>query len=89
MSAYKPNAFVPGLGVTGIVGENLLVHEDPVELIQGGIPGEHYHLTEDQHTYLEHIAEVGISLFEPVAIENEIVFDGGTGDVLMDFMGYL
>lgn len=89
MSAYKPNAFVIGIGVGTITGPKLLVHEDPAELIQGGSPLEHYHLTEIEHTYLSHLALVGIPLFEPVAIDNELVFDGGTGDVLMDFVRYL
>lgn len=89
MSAYKPNAFVPGIYGPGVSGGTNLVHEDPLQNIQGGTAGEHYHLTEAEHTYLSHLALVGIPLFEPVAINGELIFDGGTGDVLMDFMGYV
>lgn len=88
MSAYRPNAIVPTTSgsPTGFGG---IVHEDPDQLIQGGQSNEHYHLTEAEHTYLTHVSEVGIPLYEPIAVAGEIIFDSVTGDVYMGLAGYI
>lgn len=88
MSAYRPNAFIPSISGS-LVGGSSLIHEDSAQLIQGGTSGEHYHLTEVEHTYLSHVAAVGIPLYEPIAIAGEILFDSVTGDVYMGLAGYI
>lgn len=83
MSAYNPGAIVPIAPIEIAV----LVHDDPLQQIQGGIAGQHYHLTSTQHSLVAGLATTGIPIFEPVAISGELVYDG-TGDVLVDIGGY-
>lgn len=53
-----------------------LVHENPGQNIQGGAPGEHYHLTEDEHAFLQGLFTNGIAqkVIEPVMCNDEFVF---------------
>jgi hypothetical protein len=94
MSAYN-SGFVTGTNSIG--GDTLTpfvpVHERPAELIDGGSAGEHYHLTEDQHTdtlailAIEDIenkietayerSEPGIRIYEPM-ISDDIENDNVT-----------
>lgn len=68
--------FLKSGGTGGGADSGLLIHEDPAQLIQGGKPGEHYHLDLAEYT------AVGEYIFlEPVTAGDEIVFDS-SGDIV-------
>lgn len=61
-----------------------LIHEELTQDIQGGSPGEHFHLTAEQHAWVADNKANGILQYEPVAVNGELLFDEATGDVLMN-----
>lgn len=65
-----------------------LVHENPDQAIQGGAPGEHFHLTEDEHSFVQELFEEGVEqkIYEPVMNEAALVLTL-SGDCLVAFGG--
>ncbi len=53
-----------------------LIHENPLQEIQGGAPGEHYHLTKKQHDYASYY-------FEPVMTITGDIVTVDSGDIVM------
>lgn len=53
-----------------------LVHENPDQAIQGGAPGEHFHLTENEHTFLQELFANGVAqkIYEPMMANDEFVY---------------
>lgn len=78
MSAYN-SGFVTGTNSIG--GSSLSpfvpVHERPEELIDGGSAGEHYHLTQAQHT-----ATAAIAAIPNVATDLDDLLAVGVTDIL-------
>lgn len=62
-----------------------IVHEDPLESIQGGLPNEHYHLNEEQHNAINTNAH--LKIFEPVSNDTAEILFNDDGDVLMEWGG--
>ena len=56
-----------------------LIHENPLQQIQGGAPGEHYHLTAAQHARASFYAEPAMT------ISGEIITIR-SGDIVMEFI---
>lgn len=48
-----------------------IIHEDDSQNIQGGIEGEHYHLTAIEHTLVQRLV---VHISEPVASGGELIF---------------
>lgn len=68
-------------------GESLpQIHEESDQVIQGGTTDEHYHLTEDEHTWASLYAALPFR-YEPVSsITSELMFasvGADAGDVMM------
>jgi hypothetical protein len=81
MSAYKPTFISKTTNIPSI-GRVVLMHEDPAQQIQGGSPGEHYHLTAAQ------VAQTAQhKVYEPVYINGEPVFVGDPLDILVAWGG--
>ena len=85
MSAFKPS-FIYRSKIYPFSGVYDLTHEKPEELIQGGSPGEHYHLTEAEHTGVQSLLTVGAKIYEPVYKNFEPMFSSG-GDIMMAWGG--
>lgn len=51
------------------------IHEAPAQLVQGGSPGQHYHLTAAQHLWAQ-------KQYEPLMIQGELV-TLTSGDLLL------
>lgn len=80
MTATRNNAFVK-IDSKGTV----LVHEDPDELIQGGLPGEHFHLNASQYSVINN--NIHLKIYEPVSNDTAEILFNDDGDVLMEWGG--
>ena len=93
---YARPGFQHPTGVTKKILEQILqelplVHETASQEIQGGKPGQHFHLTSQQWAFIETLVALGIDfpdvrIYEPVAANNEIIF-ADNGDVVMSWGG--
>lgn len=63
------------------------VHEEPTQDIQGGSPGEHYHITEAELDFLQAQMATPPVVYEPVCEDGEALFDD-SGDILMHPVSY-
>lgn len=75
-----------------VAGELPDIHEEEDQPIQGGSPGEHFHLTAAQYAFIANLTENGIPfpeirIYEPVAATEEILFSEESGDCLMAWGG--
>jgi hypothetical protein len=79
-----PDFLSPGF-LMGEGGDVPTIHEDSDQAIQGGTTGEHYHLTEDQHTWAETYSARPFR-YEPVCSITGVTMHasvGKPGDILM------
>ena len=86
MSAYNGTFIYKTASNTPLIGSYIPVHESIGEGIQGGISGEHYHLTVIQHAAVQKLETIGIKLYEPLSIFSELVYSTD-GQVLMSWTG--
>jgi hypothetical protein len=99
MPAYN-SGFVTGtnsIGEGGSLEPFVPVHERPAEQIQGGVPGEHYHLDAAEHELMQRLYEIGelklTAIYEPMVegqIEGDFLYEelpDGSIDIMVDFGG--
>lgn len=80
MPALRNNALIKLSSDGGV-----LVHEDPSQSIQGGLPNEHYHLNEEQYNLIN--TNVHLKIYEPVSNDTAEILFNDDGDVLMEWGG--
>lgn len=81
----RPSFIVKNSAGSSFTGEFTIVHERPEELIQGGAPGEHYHLTALEYANLGTGGGSG-KIYEPLMASGELVLDPSE-DVMMAWGG--
>lgn len=88
MSFDNPT-FLGRQGLSDIIGGGGLVHEDPAQLIQGGLPNEHYHMTHAQQLEVDSlylVLPIANKIYEPVMGSSELALTT-SGDCLMAWGG--
>lgn len=63
-----------------------IVHETASQNIQGGIPGERFHITEAEHEFVQNATTTGLKIYEPVMYNGDLVLDSN-GDVAVAWGG--
>lgn len=81
----RPSYIVKNSPGSSFSGDFTIVHERPEELIQGGAPGEHYHLTAAEHADLGAAIAAG-KIYEPLMAAGELVLDPDE-DIMMAWGG--
>jgi hypothetical protein len=66
--------------IQAVIGVLPIIHETAAQNIQGGSPGEHYHLTEEEHAAVAALQGGALKLYEPV-------MDGTTGELAVTVDG--
>lgn len=85
MSAYNNNFMRKGNSEIPPLSPFVVIHEDPVQTIQGGAPNDHYHLTAAQVASVNEVPALVAGQFiyrEPMMIGGNLVTVLG-GDLLM------
>lgn len=58
------------------------IHNDPTQIIQGGVVDEHYHLSGNLYNYLINIAQK-TAYSEPIMTKGGSIMTSLTGDIMM------
>lgn len=81
----RPSYIVTNIPGSSFTGPVTIVHERVSEAIQGGAPGEHYHLTALEYANLGTGGGSG-KIYEPLMASGELVLDP-TEDIMMAWGG--
>lgn len=81
----RPSYIVKNSPGSSFSGGFTIVHERPEESIQGGAPGEHYHLTAAEYTTLGAGVASG-KIYEPLMAAGELVLNPEE-DIMMAWGG--